>query len=155
MSWPAGEFEEFHRTTEPALRRALVARFGASNGVEATHLALVWAWEHHTQVVELRSPIAYLFRVGSSRLRRIQRVPDRPLEAVDVAVSDQYEDRDLTRALARLTERQRTVCVLVHGLGWSQADIAEGLGISASTVHLHLTTALQQLALHLTEEVRS
>ena len=48
-------------------------------------------------------------------------------------------------ALARLSEQQRTVVVLVHGYGWRQAEVARLLGINASTVRDYLNRAIDRL----------
>jgi RNA polymerase sigma factor (sigma-70 family) len=48
-------------------------------------------------------------------------------------------------ALARLSEQQRTVVVLVHGYAWRQAEVAALLEISPSTVADHLSRALARL----------
>jgi Sigma-70, region 4 len=55
----------------------------------------------------------------------------------------------LLPALEQLTVAQRVTVVLVHGYGWSQADAAELLDVSPSTVRTHLHRALTQLRLTL------
>jgi RNA polymerase sigma factor (sigma-70 family) len=51
---------------------------------------------------------------------------------------------DLSRACARLTERQRAALVLVVG-GLSQAEAAEQLGIGQPAVSYRLTRARERL----------
>jgi RNA polymerase sigma-70 factor (ECF subfamily) len=53
---------------------------------------------------------------------------------------------DLAAALARLPARERAVLTLVHGLGYSQADAAEALGIRRGTVAATLSHARAKLA---------
>ena len=51
----------------------------------------------------------------------------------------------LPTALARLSERQRVIVVLVHSSGWSQTDVAKLLGVSLGTVHTHLMRGMKRL----------
>ena len=51
-------------------------------------------------------------------------------------------DPGLVPALRSLTEHQRVAVVMVHGFGWSQAEVAEVLSISPSTVRTHIARAL-------------
>jgi RNA polymerase sigma-70 factor (ECF subfamily) len=51
----------------------------------------------------------------------------------------------LPKALARLSEKQRTVVWLVHGLEWKQTEVAELLGVSADTVNTHLSRGMKKL----------
>ena len=51
----------------------------------------------------------------------------------------------LPKALARLSERQRVVIILVHSLGWTFAETAELLGISIGTVETHVQRGLSRL----------
>ena len=52
---------------------------------------------------------------------------------------------ELWPALARLSAQQRTIVLLVHGYGWSQADVAALLQINPSTVREHMNRALTRL----------
>jgi len=62
---------------------------------------------------------------------------------------------DLAAAIApRLPSRERTVLTLVHGLGYSQADAAEALGIRRGTVAATLSHARAKLATWLIEYER-
>lgn len=69
-------------------------------------------------------------------------------EVVGRRVSDDqvrnFEPR-LVPALERLSEQQRVVVVLVHGYAWSQAEVAELLGVVPSTIHTTLRRALTNL----------
>jgi DNA-directed RNA polymerase specialized sigma24 family protein len=146
------EFAMFMRTVEPALHRALIAAYGPTEGREAALDALSWAWEYWDRLATVSNPAGYLFRVGQTAARR-----NRPVRRPGVAPgshgdlsseSPDFEPR-LIPALARLSLRQRTVVVLVHGFGWSQADVARMLDMSASTVHQYLQRALHRLAIDL------
>ena len=139
-------FSVFVIDAEPRLRRALCAMRGPAAGRDAVAEALAWAWEHWDRVQAMENPVGYLYRVGVSRTRI------RRLEAVSVPepVSTgtghaSVLEPGLGPALARLTERQRTVVVLVHGCGWSYTEVAAALDLSKSAVGTHVARAMEQL----------
>ena len=91
----------------------------------------------------MENPTGYLYRVGMSRTRRIRRrTPILP--AVEVARMPEVEPR-LPAALASLPERQRVAVILVHGLGWTQREVADLLGVSRSTLQNHLERGTARL----------
>lgn len=139
------EFGRFMADVEPRLRRALVATFGPVDGREALVDALSWAWEHWDRMAGIDHPVGYLYRVGQTAVRRFG---PRPLP-VDVlrGLADEFPEvvPELWSALAGLSAQQRTVVLLVHGYGWSQADLAELLEVNPSTVREHLNRALTRL----------
>jgi DNA-directed RNA polymerase specialized sigma24 family protein len=139
------EFAEFCRATEPRLRQALVATYGPVDGREATVDALSWAWEHWARLAEVANKPAYLYRVGQSAVRRFGTRPIPWSTWLDDAAHLPEVTPELAPALARLSEQQRSIVLLVHGFGWSQADVAGMLDISPSTVHAHLDRALTRL----------
>ena len=61
---------------------------------------------------------------------------------------------DLAVTIARLPSRERAVLTLVHGLGYSQPDAAEALGIRRGTVAATLSHARAKLATWLIEYER-
>lgn len=141
---PHDKFEEFFRSVEPRLRPALVASLGPDRGREAAAEALTWAFEHWDRVLDLTSPISYLYRVGVSNTRQrkdgwlepsISRVPD--------------VEPELAGGLAELTDKQRTAVVLVSGYGWTLREVGELDDVSPSTVAAHLRRGLEQLREHL------
>jgi DNA-directed RNA polymerase specialized sigma24 family protein len=138
------EFTEFVRSIEPRLRRGLIASYGPERGREATAEALAWAWENRSRLQQIKSPVAFLFRVGQSLTRPPKRriLTDRPHWDERI-----FEPR-LSEALSSLPERQRGVVMLVHGAGWTHAEVAEALRLSTSTVQKHVergTSRLRQL----------
>lgn len=134
---------------EPQLHRALVATYGVVDGRAATADALSWAWEHWDRIVGIEHPVGYLYRVGQSSTRRMGTRP-MPVDPRHELVADLPEiDVDLLPALGRLPEQQRTVVVLVHGYGWPQVEVADLLGVSASTVAEHLRRGLERLRVEL------
>lgn len=139
------EFERFLEQVEPRLRRALVATYGPVDGREATGDALSWAWQHWDQMAEIRHPVAYLYRVGQSAVRRFGPRP-LPVDAL-ARFADEFPELtpELWPALARLSAQQRTIVLLVHGYGWPQAEVAVLLEINPSTVREHMNRALERL----------
>ena len=134
-------FKLFFAATEPRLRRALVASYGLEVGREATAEAFAWAWEHRDRLESIEHPARYLYRVGQSRTRR------RKLRVLH-ARSDWVDPRvepGLLSALGRLSERQRVAVVLVHGYGWTLAEVAELLDLKITTVQTHLERGLARL----------
>lgn len=143
------EFDAFVRRVEPRLRAALVAAYGPADGREATVEALSWAWEHWARLDDVAHPVGYLFRVGQSAVRRFGSRP-LPIELTQILEQRSPEfEPELLPALASLPVQQRTVALLVHAYGWSQAEVAELLEISPSTVHEHLRRGLARLREHL------
>jgi DNA-directed RNA polymerase specialized sigma24 family protein len=140
----AAAFEAFFERSEPRLRAAFTAQYGADLGREATAEALAWSFEHWDRVAAMEHPIAYLYRVGQSRTRRLRRRWRPAVSRESTAATPEIDPR-VTRALAALPERQRVAVILVHGLDWSHADVAALLGISTSTVATHVARALAQL----------
>ncbi len=135
------QFSRFFVEVEPRLRRALVARYGQERGREASAEALAWAWEHWGRVETLTNQLGYLYKVGQSRTRLRRR---RPVFEVPVSEEPMVEP-GLASAVRRLPERQRVVTLLVHGAGWTQSEVAELLGIGASTVNRHSERGLAAL----------
>jgi RNA polymerase sigma factor (sigma-70 family) len=136
-------FEQFFQTAEPRLRQAFTALYGPDVAVDAAAEALAWAFEHWRKVQGFEHPIAYLYRVGQSRTRRLRRrswVP--PTEGV---VTQPDVDPGLEPALAQLAGRQRVCVMLVHGYGWSHDEVASTLGIGSSTVATHVARAIEKL----------
>jgi DNA-directed RNA polymerase specialized sigma24 family protein len=141
----ARRFEAFLAEVEPRLRRALVATYGPVDGREATSDALSWAWEHWDRMAEVRHPVAYLYRVGQTAVRRFG---SRPLPfdlLAQAAVEFPEISPELWPALSRLSSQQRTIVLLVHGFGWPQSEVAELLDVNPSTVREHLQRALVRL----------
>jgi len=139
------EFAVFVADVEPRLRRALVETFGPVDGREATVDALSWAWEHWGRLLEVENRAGYLYRVGQSAVRRFgsQAAPESLSREIETRLPDM--DPGLFPALERLSAQQRTVVLLVHAHGWSQAEAARTLGVNPSTVREHLERGMDRL----------
>jgi DNA-directed RNA polymerase specialized sigma24 family protein len=138
-------FEVFVDRVKPPLVQALIATYGPVDGRDAALDALSWAWEHWDRLAEVEHPVRYLYRVGQSATRRFvaKPLPARLGEILETRFPD--VEPGLLPAMARLSEQQRTVVLLVHGYGWRQAEVARLLGINASTVHDYLNRAIDRL----------
>ena len=137
------EFTRFVKETEPRLSYALAAAYGMEIGAEATADALAWAWEHWDRVKSMTNPGGYLYRVGQSKARRYTRprvlFPQvGPLEEPTVAP-------ELPDALSELSKNQRVSVVLIHGLGYTEREVADLVGMSRWTVRTHTERGLQKL----------
>jgi RNA polymerase sigma-70 factor (sigma-E family) len=71
---------------------------------------------------------------------------DEPLALVDAHLAERL---DLTKALRRLSRRQREVVVLRYLADWSELDVAETLGCSPGSVKSHAARGLTALRKHL------
>jgi len=141
------EFTLFVHLHEEKLRQALTASFGLDVGREATADSLAYGWEHWDRISVMENPIGYLYVVGRNRARRIlgrrREVPIRyPVEA---AASMPSFEPALAREVANLSERERTVVVLLHGYEWSMTEVAATLDVSKSTVQSYAERAMGKL----------
>lgn len=136
-------FEEYARTDGRRLHRALVASFGSDAGTDAYAEAAAYGWQHWERISRMDNPTGYLYQVGRNHARRRRSAPvhfpDAPADELP-----SFEPR-LLPALAALAEQQRVAVVLVHGFGWSMADVARLLDISHSTVRTHVARAIARL----------
>lgn len=131
------EFTEFVADYEPRLRESLIAACGGEVGREAAAEALVYGWEHWDRVSAMDNPAGYLYTVGLSRGRKGLPRHQPIFDPIDSARTPDVEPR-LPEALAELSERQRTVVVLIHCFQWTQSEVGELLGLSKTTIQNHL-----------------
>jgi RNA polymerase sigma factor (sigma-70 family) len=89
----------------------------------------------------MANPVGYLYRVGQSRTRRRRSA----FMAPSASAETPWIEPGLDRAVADLTEMQRVAVVLVHGFGWTAHEVAELLGVKATTVQTHVERALVRL----------
>lgn len=137
-------FSEFVLANERHLREALSAACGDQVGREAAADALEYAWENWDRLKDMENPAGYLFKVGRGRGRRMLSRTRPVFDRVDPVRLPDVEPK-LPEALARLSERQRLVVVLIHCDQWSQGEVAGLLGLSRSSVRNHLERAMDSL----------
>jgi DNA-directed RNA polymerase specialized sigma24 family protein len=135
------DFAAFVATAEPRLRQAYIGWCGVDDARDATAEALAWAWEHWDELQTKTNPHGFLFRVGQSRTR--QRMQGRLPMPEELLLPD--IEPGLIPALGQLTLQQRTAVWLVHACGFTYAECAEAMGISASAVGTHLARGMEAL----------
>jgi RNA polymerase sigma-70 factor (ECF subfamily) len=137
---------QFLSDAQHRLERALVARFGVDDGLEAAADAMAFAVEHWPRLSVMDNPLGYLYRVGETKGRRLAR-RWRPFDGLvhEPRTEDGVVDVDLQRALLRLKPAERVAVVLVHGHGHSYRDVADVLDVPVTTVTNHLHRGLARL----------
>jgi DNA-directed RNA polymerase specialized sigma24 family protein len=137
-------FESFMKDLGSHLRDSLGAMFGVDVGREATAEALAYGWENWDRIRSMENPIGYLFVVGRNHARREFR--RRPVVLAEVAVErTPWVEPGLPTALASLSQRQRTVVMLLHSYGWTMAEVADLMGISKGAVQTHERRGMRRL----------
>lgn len=135
-----------HFTDLTALCRALGA--GAS-AEDIAQDALLHAREHRNQLRDESKLEAWLRRIAARRtfeyLRRRRRE-----DAVEPVVAfipvDPAISIDVSAAVTRLPERERTAVILVYGLGYDQGEAAAVMEVTRGTVATLLHRARRHLA---------
>jgi RNA polymerase sigma-70 factor (ECF subfamily) len=136
-------FTRFVEEVSPRLTQAMIASLGGDLGREMTAEALAYGWEHWERVSRMENPAGYLYKVGRNKGRRVRTLP--LFGPPPYSNPEPWFEPGLPAALARLSERQRTTVMLVHGAGWTPTEAAELLGVSSGTVHRHVDRALHKL----------
>lgn len=140
----AESFEMFVTDSGARLQQALMALLGPEVGQDAASDALSYGWQHWKRVSVMDNPAGYLFVVGRSRGRRMLRRPVFP--PVRAPADDApWVEPGLPEALSALSERQRVATVLVHGGGWTYAEVAELLQVDRGTAKKHADRGLEKL----------
>jgi len=138
-------FSIFLGDVEERLRRVLIARYGPEVGREAAAEALVYAWEHWAKLDKMNNPGGYLYRVGQSRARKF-RSKTRPLQGDPIAnIPEPWFEPSLAESLDRLSPKQRTAVMMIHGYGHTFEETAQALGVTRSTVQRHVERAMVKL----------
>lgn len=140
----ADSFIEFVAAHRGRLHQALAAACGDQVGRDATAEALEYGWVHWDRVRTMENPVGYLYKVGRGKGRRMLRKKPAVFLPIDPDRLPEVEPK-LPGALEKLSERQRTVVVLVHCEGWSQSEVAGLLGLSRSAVRNHLERGMSSL----------
>ncbi|NNF55149.1 MAG: sigma-70 family RNA polymerase sigma factor [Acidimicrobiales bacterium] len=143
------EFAVFFDTAERRLRLALSGAFGMEAGHDAAAESLAWACQNWDCVREMSNPMGYLYRVGrTAALRAIGH--DVRFVSTDIEMHPaQWElpnfEPNLAKFLAQLSERQRVAVWMVHGLGFTNNEVADLLECSRPTVGTHVRRGLAKL----------
>jgi DNA-directed RNA polymerase specialized sigma24 family protein len=136
-------FTRFVKEVEPRLSYAFAAAYGPETGAEVTADTLEWAWAHWAKVQPMENAAGYLYRVGQSKARWYHRptvlFPELPRAEVPTVCPE------LPAALGTLSKHQRVAVVLIHGLGYSEREVADLVGISRWSVRTHAERGLKRL----------
>ena len=136
-------FTQFVKEVEARLQHALVARYGLDLGRESAAEALAYAWENWERVQPMVNPAGYLYRVATSRSRRMRRpTPILPEVVVDSPI---WVEPHLPKALERLSANQRTAVLLVHSFEYTHSEAADVMGIAGGTLRKHLARGMTKL----------
>lgn len=130
------------------MRQSLTAALGVEWAREATAEALAYGWEHWDRIKGMENPAGYLYRVGLhwGRKAAARRKVEFPATVVDEST---WVEPGLPKTIASLSEKQRVVVYLVHGLDWSLSEVAELLAVSKGTVQKHMERGMARLRRHL------
>lgn len=147
------EFDEFFRTHHDDVVRALALTLGDTTlGRDAAAEGFARALQKWRRVARYDNPAGWVYRVGlnwaRSRFRKTQR------EVAESAATGPNEPHTmmgeieprLTPALKALSIDHRAVIVGRFYLDWSEAQLADALGVKAGTVKSRLHRALAELA---------
>lgn len=125
-------YTEFVANHEQRLRHALTASLGEL-GPDAASESLVHAWRNWERVRTMENPVGYLYTVGRNWGRKVWRRPRVTMPPVE-PVAGVWVEPGLPAALASLSERERSVVMLLHCFEWTMAEAAEVLGVSKASV---------------------
>jgi RNA polymerase sigma-70 factor (ECF subfamily) len=133
----AVDFGQLYREQAPRLWRAMFAFTGdrdTANDVVAEAFA-----QCLRRGVEVRTPALWVwkaaFRIAAGELRNSRRADAWTQE---VSAEQEMPDLNLLAALGGLSRRQRVTLILHYYADYPTTDIATILGISATTVRVHL-----------------
>jgi len=91
----------------------------------------------------MENPVGYLYVIGRNAGRRAGVTGPRFPRSFDD--TEPHVEPALPQALEDLPDRQRQVLMLVHGYGWTHAEVGEVLGMSRSTVQKHVERGVAKL----------
>jgi DNA-directed RNA polymerase specialized sigma24 family protein len=137
-------FDDFFRSFEPVLSRALAAGFGFEAGRDAAAEALGYAWQNWARVSAMDNPEGYMYRIAERSAMRGRR-RRQGLFAVPPSTDGVPFEPALAPALTRLSLRQRQAVVLVAAYGLTHAEAAALLGIAASSIQNHVERGMNKL----------
>jgi RNA polymerase sigma-70 factor (ECF subfamily) len=146
----AGGFDAFFREHHTRLVRALGLTLGdADLGRDAAAEGFARALQRWSKVAGYENPAGWVYRVGLNWARSRRRRTGR--EHLGLAIDGAApfvpaRSHELTRALRELSIEHRTVVVGRYYLDWSEAQLADALGIAPGTVKSRLSRALTHLA---------
>lgn len=151
-------FDGFFARHHDDIVRALAVTLGDDHlGRDAAAEGFARALDRWNRVAGYDNPAGWVYRVGLNwaRSRRRKTVREVALSARRTSDEPHQSPRDhdprLVPALRRLSVDHRAVIVGKFYFDWSEAQLADALGIKAGTVKSRLSRALAELATELGE----
>jgi len=156
----AAAFEGVFRTYYRRLCGVVYAYVGSAESAEEIVQELflkIWRQRESLEITD--SLQGYLFRAARNEALnhlkhqrvelqwrgREQAADQRVAPSVDEALAERELSRAIEAVIAALPERCRVVCVISRRQGLSYGEIADALGISFTTVQVHIVRALKTL----------
>ena len=137
------DIEQVYRTEAQRIWRALVGYAGNKQiADDAVAEAFARALLHRDSIKDLR---AWLWRVAFRLAAAEMRKPGQTADAAEQLPEPTPEAVDLVAALRRLPERQRMALVLHDYADRPTSEVAEILGCSTATVHVHLSRGRRRI----------
>ena len=149
-------FAEWYREAQPGLLesvlRAVQRRAVAEDAVDEAFEKAFARWE---RVQSMRSPNGGVYRVAVNAARRQRSRESREGERLAFATNGSAPEPppggEAWLVVATLPVRQRTAVVLRHVGGMTEAEVAEAMGVTRSTVSSTLASAYKTLGQQLAE----
>jgi len=155
MQMESVTFAEWYREAQPGLLesvlRAVHRRAVAEDAIGEAFEKAFARWE---RVQSMRSPNGWVYRVAVNAARRQLSREVREGERLAFATTDAPEPPPGGEAwlvVATLPVRQRTAVVLRHVGGMTEAEVAEAMGVTRSTVSSTLASAYKALGQQMAE----
>src|SRR3954451_4815456 len=156
----ATTFAEWYREAQPGLLesvlRAVSRRAVAEDALDEAFEKAFARWE---RVQSMRSPNGWVYRVAVNaarrQLSREVREGERLAFATAGTVHEPPPGGEAWLVVATLPVRQRTAVVLRHVGGMTEAEVAEAMGVTRSTVSSTLASAYRELGQQLAEPTRT
>ncbi|HEX7167660.1 MAG TPA: sigma-70 family RNA polymerase sigma factor [Acidimicrobiales bacterium] len=151
-------FADWYRDAHPGLLEAVLRAVGrhalAEDAVEDAFEKAFARWD---DVQAMRSPRGWVYRVAVNEARRQLRREVRDLERATVAFAGRPDAvappaGEAWLAVRELPIRQRTAVVLRHVAGMTEAEVAQAMGVTRSTVSSALAAAYRKLGDELADE---
>lgn len=150
---PAG-FEDFYETNFRTVARAVYLTLGnADEAADVAQEAFVRTWAHWARVGRRQRPLLFTLKVArnlaTSRVRQlirhrraVQMLAGSPASASTESMGSAISVR---QAIQGLPQRQRWAVVLCDLVGLSSTEAASIVGVSPSTLRVHLARARVRL----------
>jgi RNA polymerase sigma factor (sigma-70 family) len=158
VTQPRESMHDFYKRMCPKLITRAYMMCGnlhdAEDVVQESFAAVLPRWAQYgsyetPEAVVHRAMVQRVWKMQQRRARWLKRIRDIPLHGSGPDPQFSAETSELLAALRDLPDRQRTVLVLYAWSGFSTQEIADQLGISATTVRVHMHKARASLKLWL------